>query len=65
MSSSNHFIRGKACSDYIEKLDHLRDTPIKILSLNDDSFTNWVIDRHPVHTAREIWNDGILEMQDG
>jgi len=63
---SSHFIRGKACSDYTEKLDHLAKTPIKPLTLNEDSFTNWVVNKIPVHNIREVYDEfGKLILQDG
>ena len=64
--ASEHFIRGKSCEDYITQLEFLETAPVKQLSLNEDSFTNWSINKHPIHTPRIAYNEsGKLELQDG
>jgi hypothetical protein len=56
------FIIGKACEDYIETLERLDRTLLKLPNLNDDSFTNWKINKHPEHTPRKVYNNNVLEL---
>ena len=61
-----HFIRGKSCEDYITQLDFLEHNPVKHLSLNEDSFTNWGVNKHPIHTPRIVYDEfGKINLQDG
>jgi len=55
------FIIGKACEDYIETLERLDRTLLKLPNLNDDSFTNWKINKHPEHTPRKVYNNNVLD----
>jgi len=55
------YIVGKACEEYQDLLDKLDRTPIDILNLNDDSFTNWKVN-HPRYTPRKVFTNGILEL---
>lgn len=65
LTKEKYFIIGKSCDDYNKHLTHLKRTPIQKLELNEDSFTNWIINRHPIPTIRRVYNEGTLELQDG
>ena len=62
----SYFIRGKSCEDYITQLEFLEINPVKQLFLNEDSFTNWTINKHPIHTPRIVYGEsGKINLQDG
>ena len=59
----NYFIRGKACEEYLKRIDYLRANPVKDLRLHDDAFYNWKINRHPEPETKRTYNDGVLEYE--
>ena len=56
------YIIGKTCEEYIETLNRLEKTPLKLPNLNEDSFTNAIINRYPIYEPRKVYVDGVLEL---
>lgn len=56
------FIVGKSCADYIETLNRLDKTPLKLPELNEDGFYNWKVNKHPEYIPRKSYNNNVLEL---
>lgn len=56
------FIIGKSCVDYIETLNRLDKTPLKLPELNEDGFYNWKVNKHPEYIPRKVYNNNVLEL---